>query len=74
MVERAVLHHQDHEVVDLHVPRARHARPSRLGLGGLSEQHADRQRRRHARESGPVGRPLEELAPAEILVAHARPA
>jgi hypothetical protein len=62
VVERPVLHHQDHEVVDLHVPPARHVRAAVRGLGGLREDGAGGQAGGHPGESRAVCRALEEVA------------
>ena len=70
VVEGAVLHHHDHEVVDREVARTRERRG--LGLRRLAEQDVDRQQRCRTGEPGGVGGTLEELASGEPLVAVVR--
>ncbi len=68
VIEGAVLHHQDDERVDRQVARLRE-RLSRRPLGRLGDQRLRRQHGRHPGQPGDRCRALEELAPAQVLVA-----
>ena len=67
VVERAVLHHHDHEVVDRHLTRG--GERGSLRRRGLLEQQVGGQEAGGAGEAGGVRGSLEELASAEF--AHA---
>ncbi len=62
MVERPVLHHQDHEVIDLHVARARHVGPAMGGLGGFGEDRAGGKAGGQPGQAGAVRSPLQKFA------------
>jgi hypothetical protein len=67
VVERAVLHHQQHERVDRQVAR-RGQLIAALALRGLRDERLSGQERGHARQAGGERRPREELAPPHVLV------
>jgi hypothetical protein len=58
VVERPVLHHHEHEVVDRQVARIRQRRAAGGRLGGLREDRARGQARGHAGKPGGIGRAL----------------
>ena len=70
VVERAVLHAEHHEVVDLDVARARQPVAPGLAASAASLSSTTGRQRRHPREPRRVGGPLQEVAAAERGVVH----